>query len=569
MEETAVESYLNWIKENGGSFKKIEFKHDTQGVGCVYTTDRVEEDENFATVPFKLCITEKQARQALPDLASFSGRIVQTVYLLLQKHLGESSFYWPYINILPKVIKTPLIFDDSDMRYIQNTNLESATRERKAALFLDFEKMVEHLPQEIYKDDITWEDFLWGYSVFSSRAFPYALIDPTSTDQSEVLFPLVDALNHKPNTKITWSRNGDPETGSLSFVAGQAYNTGEEIFNNYGPKSNEELLLGYGFCFEYNEFDHIAIKPNFSQDPNQETKLSILKQCQVSSGNADPLTFYFHRSNLPESFFQLMRVLVMNSMETEHYAICADAHLLDFVGYRNEITMITMTLALLKSKLHAIKSVQLETEHIPYWQQFALMYRAGQQDVLNATILKVEEKKRNLIQQMFQDEKEGKLAPCAPFLSIVNPSYFQAQASSIELSGHDFVTLDTVVMTPKRLLNKDAEFAAIVSDNFEMEEEADMIMMLCLIRENANPASPFRQFFDRVTTTLAVSQSATPSNPQDQAELREMYDSMIPAFNEAYPTVFHLNVFSFASFVWADTILNNYSIENPFAIVPL
>lgn len=74
-----------------------------------------------------------------------------------------------------------------------------------------------------------------------------------------------------------------------------------------------------------------------------------------------------------------MRVLVMNSMETEHYAICADAHLLDFVGYRNEITMITMTLALLKSKLHAIKSVQLETEHIPYWQQFALMYRAGRE----------------------------------------------------------------------------------------------------------------------------------------------------------------------------------------------
>lgn len=87
------------------------------------------------------------------------------------------------------------------------------------------------------------EDFLWGYSVFSSRAFPYALVDPTSTDQSEVLFPLVDALNHKPNTKITWSRNGDPETGSLSFVAGQAYNAGDEIFNNYGPKVSQQLLF--------------------------------------------------------------------------------------------------------------------------------------------------------------------------------------------------------------------------------------------------------------------------------------------------------------------------------------
>lgn len=72
-----------------------------------------------------------------------------------------------------------------------------------------------------------------------------------------------------------------------------------------------------------------------------------------------------------------MRVLVMNSIETEYFAICADANLLDFVGYRNEITMISMTLSLLKSKFHALKSVQLENEHIPYWQKFALMYRAG------------------------------------------------------------------------------------------------------------------------------------------------------------------------------------------------
>jgi hypothetical protein len=89
------------------------------------------------------------------------------------------------------------------------------------------------------------EDFLWGYSVFSSRAFPYTLIDSTSTDQSEVLFPLVDALNHKPNTKITWSRTGDADTGSLSFIAGQVFNTGDEIFNNYGPKVIAEISIKF------------------------------------------------------------------------------------------------------------------------------------------------------------------------------------------------------------------------------------------------------------------------------------------------------------------------------------
>jgi hypothetical protein len=67
------------------------------------------------------------------------------------------------------------------------------------------------------------------------------LIDPSSTEISEVLFPLVDALNHKPNTKITWSRNGNAETGSLSFIAGQVFENGVEIFNNYGPKVSKDL----------------------------------------------------------------------------------------------------------------------------------------------------------------------------------------------------------------------------------------------------------------------------------------------------------------------------------------
>lgn len=95
-------------------------------------------------------------------------------------------------------------------------------------------------------DIIDWfifirEEFLWCYSVYSSRSFPYTLIDPSSTEISEVLFPLVDALNHKPNTKITWSRNGNAETGSLSFIAGQVFENGVEIFNNYGPKVSKDL----------------------------------------------------------------------------------------------------------------------------------------------------------------------------------------------------------------------------------------------------------------------------------------------------------------------------------------
>jgi hypothetical protein len=129
---------------------------DSEGVGCVYTTDIVRENETFASIPFKLCITEHVARKALPNLKFFSGRVVSSLFLLLQKQMGEKSFYSPYINILPKTIKTPMVFDENDMKFIENTNLESVTRERKAALFDDYNRLLDHLPEGVDKNDVLW-----------------------------------------------------------------------------------------------------------------------------------------------------------------------------------------------------------------------------------------------------------------------------------------------------------------------------------------------------------------------------------------------------------------------------
>lgn len=122
----------------------------------MYTAETVKENESFASIPFKLCITEHVARKALPNLQQFSGRIVLCLFLLLQKQLGEKSFYAPYINMLPKIIKTPMTFDEQDLKFIENTNLESVTRERKAALLNDFNQLLEHLPEGVSKNDVSW-----------------------------------------------------------------------------------------------------------------------------------------------------------------------------------------------------------------------------------------------------------------------------------------------------------------------------------------------------------------------------------------------------------------------------
>ncbi|CAO3697257.1 unnamed protein product [Rhizopus stolonifer] len=447
------------------------------------------------------------------------------------------------------------------MKYVSKTNLESALIERKSTLQNDFDRLLKSLPESIKKEDVTWDDFLWAYSVYSSRAFPYRLVDPSAPEDSEVLFPLVDALNHKPNTKITWSRSGDSDTGSMSFVSGQEYQRGAEIYNNYGPKSNEELLTGYGFCFEYNEYDHISLKPNFSQDMNYAIKLNILKNCNISSGNSDEFTYYIHRNNISPEFFKMMRVLVMNSMETACYKDCSNSALLEKVGYRNELSMLSMTLALLKARLFALKSVTLDvSDNIRPWQKYALMYRSGQEDIYNSTIVKVEEMRRQVINCMDQDTKENRIAPNAPFLSILNQEH---QFSSLDIDNSPFVSLDMVVITLDNIMKNDAVFSNAISETFEdLEEEGDIVFMLCLIQEKSKEDSKWKSFFEK------VSQSGVPSD-QDQLELREMYDSMMPDFSRVYPEVFNLDKFDFQSFIWADNIMNNYSIDNPLAVVPL
>ena len=55
-------------------------------------------------------------------------------------------------------------------------------------------------------------------------------------DTMPVLFPLIDSLNHFPITKITWQ----PSDTSLEIISGAEVSAGAEVYNNYGPKPNEE-----------------------------------------------------------------------------------------------------------------------------------------------------------------------------------------------------------------------------------------------------------------------------------------------------------------------------------------
>jgi hypothetical protein len=102
---------------------------------------------------------------------------------------------------------------------------------------------------------------LWAATIFTSRAFISTHILP-GREIIPILFPVIDILNHSVSAKVEWDFQPH-QSFTLKCLEGGTFQAGQELFNNYAPKQNDELLLGYGFCLEDNPIEQFALKLAF------------------------------------------------------------------------------------------------------------------------------------------------------------------------------------------------------------------------------------------------------------------------------------------------------------------
>ena len=117
------------------------------------------------------------------------------------------------------------------------------------------------------------ERYLTAATYLSSRAFPSSLLSPTpslkhSPLTEPVLLPGIDSLNHARGQPVSWvvrypdnvSPSSSLQEPKISLILHTSATAGDELFNNYGPKPNSELILGYGFSLPQNLDDTILLK---------------------------------------------------------------------------------------------------------------------------------------------------------------------------------------------------------------------------------------------------------------------------------------------------------------------
>lgn len=79
------------------------------------------------------------------------------------------------------------------------------------------------------------------------------------------LVPFADCLNHT-NVQTKYDYNVDENGVFRLFPTGSnCYHKGDEVFNSYGRRPNDNLLSDYGFAILNNEWDFVGINTFFEE----------------------------------------------------------------------------------------------------------------------------------------------------------------------------------------------------------------------------------------------------------------------------------------------------------------
>ncbi|XDG02735.1 hypothetical protein ABKA04_002350 [Annulohypoxylon sp. FPYF3050] len=293
------DALLRWVEADGGSLNPaVEIYHDdlTKASFRVKGSSSLGVDDPIVTLPLSKSLSYVNAIDHHPDFAfSFSSddvnrqdrcyfpteflkaappHVIGRFFLMQQQLLGHKSEWWPYIRTLPQPEHMssilPAMWPSDDIDFLRGTNAFAAVQDIKSNLKKEYKHAIRLLP-ETYQSDYTRPLYYWAYSIFTSRSFRPSLILPSQAssglpcdiDDFSVLLPLYDIGNHSPLAKIAWDT--DEQAQVCTLRCRQTYSAGEQVFNNYGMKTNVELLLGYGFIIPedddfHNDYIHIKTK---------------------------------------------------------------------------------------------------------------------------------------------------------------------------------------------------------------------------------------------------------------------------------------------------------------------
>lgn len=218
--------------------------------------------------PFTSCDAYSNSYSTSPFPPKFMEQVKPHVigrfFLMHQYNLGRESYWQAYIAALPQpdgdAWQLPAFWTKQEKKMLSDTNVGTSSMEMNALIDSEYEHAIGLLPDEtrLSFPRLLYE---WAFCIFTSRSFRPSLVIPPETlevelqrtsiqagtkpDDFNVLVPVFDLANHDPFVSILWDLSSNE--GCIFKTPERSYEAGDQVYNNYGNKTNTELLVGYGF----------------------------------------------------------------------------------------------------------------------------------------------------------------------------------------------------------------------------------------------------------------------------------------------------------------------------------
>ncbi|KAL7809080.1 hypothetical protein V8C26DRAFT_412384 [Trichoderma gracile] len=307
---------LSWASSNGATLHPSAQIYDDPTTGLSFrvrpsSTTPIPPYEPIVSLPTNLSLSYLNALHPSPSfpkafLAKCPPHVVGRLLLIKEFLRGPESFWHPYIQALPQPEDVddwalPPLWPEEEAELLEGTNVEiglDKIREDLGREFRDAQKLLlasNGDAEDDFCNLLTRELYQWAYCIFSSRSFrPSLVLSPeqqdalppgVSVNDFSVLLPVFDIGNHDMTVHVRWdvtpshasSSAGGSSAAAVQLKVGREHRPGEQIFNNYSPKTNAELLLGYGFMLPvteslHNDYIHVRKRtaPSSSASPSSQ-----------------------------------------------------------------------------------------------------------------------------------------------------------------------------------------------------------------------------------------------------------------------------------------------------------
>lgn len=328
-----IPEYLKKLEAEKVLFPKIALTRYGDNNLALRAKSQIQDGDIVLSVPLDLLLNNVTLRGRIwPALKDFDPRTygcdkwaLTYLFIATEYSKGESSPYWTYLSMIPRIIDTPVSYPTDILEMIASTNLHKAVTEIRGKL-RGIQRMYREVlrPQypniftsELRSEEEEYAQLIWAYEAFWSRAFAVMIRDPYDPEWEEntpvaSLVPLCGMLNHSPDAHVTYIT--DVKNGVFCIQSNMTVEPGEQFYNNYRNRSNEKMLLNYGFFTVDNPLDTFTIKVNAhpGMDPLYERKRALLTASGIAWEHyltKDP------KAPVPSSLLNCLRVLSMSESE--------------------------------------------------------------------------------------------------------------------------------------------------------------------------------------------------------------------------------------------------------------